>query len=76
MKIQLNSEQLQILEKNGIAIIPEKEYSEEEAFDLLDQVHDIEVYYAQDADTNVTAKKLANEYAVIADVIQNQIPED
>lgn len=76
MRIQLNSEQQQLLEKHGVAINPEKEYSEEEAFELLDQVYDIEVQYAQDADTNATAEKLANEYAAIADAIQNQIPED
>lgn len=76
MKIQLNSEDRQMLAQVGISIIPEKDYSEDEAFDLLDQIHDIEVRYAQDADRNATAKQLANQYAAIADAIQNQIPED
>ena len=60
----------------GITILPNKEYSEDEALDLLDQVYDIEVLYAQDADTNAAARRLANEYASIADTIRNQIPEN
>lgn len=76
MRIQLDSEQEKMLEKVGISVIPDKDYSEEEAFDILEQVHDIEVRYAQDADSNATAKRLANEYAAIADAIQNQIPEE
>lgn len=76
MRIQLNNEQQIMLNQAGITVIPEKDYSEDEAFDLLDRVHDIEVGYAQDADSNLTARRLANEYAAIADTIQNQIPEE
>lgn len=76
MIIKLNKEQQQLLEEHGITTVAEGVYSEEEAFDLLEQVHDIEVRYAQEADANPTARKLANEYATIADVIQNQIPEE
>lgn len=76
MKIQLNSEQQQKLAGYGITVLPEKEYSEDEALELLDQVYDIEVLYAQDADINAAARRLANEYAAIADTIRNQIPED
>lgn len=76
MKIQLNSAQRQMLAGFGITILLDKEYSEDEALELLEQVYDIEVLYAQDADTNAAAKRLANEYAAIADVIRNQIPED
>lgn len=76
MRVQLNSEQQQMLAQVGISIVPEKDYSEDEVFEIVDQVHDIEVRYAQDADTNATAKRLANVYATIADSIQNQIPED
>ena len=76
MRIQLNSDQRQMLVGFGITILPNKEYSEDEALDLLDQVYDIEVLYAQDADTNAAARRLANDYAAIADVIRNQIPEE
>lgn len=76
MRIQLNSDQRQMLVGFGITILPNKEYSEDEALDLLDQVYDIEVLYAQDADTNTAARRLANEYASIADTIRNQIPEN
>lgn len=76
MKIQLNSAQRQMLAGYGITILPDHEFSEDEALDLLDQVYDIEVLYAQDADTNAAARRLANEYAAIADAIRNQIPED
>lgn len=76
MRVQLNSTQWQMISSAGISAIPEKEYSEDEAFDLLEQVHDAEVRYAQDADENVTAKEMANAFAVIADAIQNQIPEE
>ena len=76
MKIQLNSAQRQMLAGFGITILLDKEYSEDEALELLEQVYDIEVLYAQDADPNAAAKRLANEYAAIADVIRNQIPEE
>lgn len=75
MRVQLNSEQQQMLAQVGISIVPEKDYSEDEIFDIVDQVHDIEISYAQDADTNATAKRLAKAYAEIADFLQNQIPE-
>lgn len=76
MRVQLNSEQQQMLAQVGISIVPEKDYSEDEVFEIVDQVRDIEVSYAQDADTNATAKRHANAYAAIADSIQNQIPEE
>lgn len=76
MRIQLNSDQRQMLAGFGITILPDKEFSEDEALDLLDQVYDVEVLYAQDADTNAAARRLANEYAAIADAIRNQIPEE
>ena len=76
MIVQLNNEQQQMLSQIGIFIVPEKEYSENEIFEIVDKVHDIEISYAQDADTNATAKRLANVYAAIADLIQNQIPEE
>lgn len=76
MRIQLNNEQQQMLAQMGITVIPDKDYSEDEAFALLDQVYDVEVRYAQDTDTDTTARRLANEFAAIADAIQQQIPED
>ena len=76
MRIQLNSKQQQMLEQVGIAIIPTKDYSDDEAFELLDKVYDVEIQYAQDADTSHAARQLANEYAAIADEIQSQIPEE
>lgn len=76
MRIQLNREQLQMLTRVGISVVPEKDYPEDEVFEIVEQVHDIEISYAQDADTKATAKQMANVYAAIADVIQNQIPEE
>lgn len=75
MRIQLNNEQQQMLQKVGITIVPDKDYSDNEAFDLLERVYDTEVRYAQTADTDSAARRLAKEYAVIADSIQRQIPE-
>ena len=76
MKIHLECWQRQMLALAGVKIDAEQEYSEDEAFALLDRVYDIELWYAQDADRDLESKRLAMKYAAIADAIQDQIPED
>lgn len=74
MRIQLNDAEMVLLERAGISIAPTADYTEDQAFELLEKVHDAEVYHAQGADR--AARKFAGEIAAIADKIQNQIPED
>lgn len=76
MRIQLNEAEKNLLEKVGISIDPAAEYTEDQALDILDEVYEAEIYYAQSADTDRSAKKRAAEIAAIADKIQGQIPEE
>lgn len=76
MRIQLNDAEMKLLEQAGISIDPAADYTEDQAFDILEKVYDAEIYHAQSADTDKAARKLAAEVAAIADKIQGQIPED
>ena len=76
MKIQLEEWQREMLALVGMNIDAEQELSEGEAFELLDRVYDIEVRYAQDADSDLESREFAKQYAAIADTIRHQIPED
>lgn len=76
MKIAIGTNEVVILNQRGISVDPHREYTEDEVFDILEQVRDVEVFYAQDADTNKKSLRLANEYGDLADKIQNMIPEN
>jgi len=71
MKIYLDGKDAEMLIKHGITYSEDKEYSEGEAFDLLDNVRDAEVFFAQS--NSAQALKNAAAYARIADKIQSQI---
>lgn len=75
MKIPLDDKDLNLLEQKGVQGVPNHNYTEDEAFALLEQVRDLEIYYAQDSDEKAASRKLANRYASIADKIQSAIPE-
>ena len=70
MKIILNKTEIALLINIGIKFEPEKEYSDDEAFDLLDKVYDREVFFVQGGDSRKAAA-----YADLADKIQEQIPD-
>ena len=76
MKICLDKLQKQMLDFAGVTIDLEHEYSEDEALILLDRAYDVEVQYAQTADVDPESRRLATEYAKIADTIYRQIPEE
>ena len=71
MRIKINNNDVGFLRERGIVL--REEYTEKEAFDLLNSVYDIETQYAQQEDKN-GARRLARIYAGIADRIQEQIP--
>lgn len=70
MKIKLDNTDRGLLNSAGIKFEPEKEYNDDEAFDLLDRVYDREVFFVQDSDSREAAA-----YANLADKIQEQIPD-
>ena len=72
MKFDLTTQEIALLKEKGITA--EKHYTEEEALELLDQVRDIEISYAQF--TGGAEKSLYFQYGDLADKIQAQIPEE
>lgn len=70
MKIILNKTEIALLINIGINFEPEKEYSDNEALDLLDKVYDREVFFVQGGDD-----QKATAYADLADKIKDQIPD-
>ena len=51
------------------------EYNDDEVFEILDKIRDVEIFYAQDSSISVQADELANIYGNIADKIQDMLPE-
>lgn len=74
MRIVLNDREKELLEKAKIDYSAMSDYSEMEALDLLDEVHDVEAKYANFPKDDREAQKLFDEYATLADKIQDQIP--
>lgn len=74
MIFQLNKDERKLLQDFNIDFRSDFDYSNEEAFALLDQVYDAEIFYAQDADSNSLSRYKANLYADLADKIQSLIP--
>lgn len=74
MIFQLNKDERKLLQDFNIDFHSDFDYSNEEAFALLDQVYDAEIFYAQDSDTNRLSPYKANLYADLADKIQSLIP--
>ena len=73
MKIQLTGSELATLAEEDIAIDPQKDYSEDETFELLDKIRDAEVKYAVGADTNRQDAEKAVAIGDVADKVQDMI---
>lgn len=74
MKFKLNAQEIQLLSDKGIPFNADHEYTEDEALDLLDQLREIEVSYAQF--TGGTEQNLFFLYGNLADKIHSMIPEE
>jgi hypothetical protein len=74
MKINLSEQEKECLKTENIIVSSEKEYSEDELLNILDDVHEIEQAYSNYPITCTREFKLAQIFAGIADNIQKQIP--
>lgn len=72
MKFRLSKAEIQSLSERGIRVDPSHDYTEDEAFELLERVRDLEVRYSQDYGKD---EKLFFMYGDLADKMQRQIPE-
>lgn len=73
MKFRLTETEIRLLKEREISVDTSRDYTEEEAFALLERVRDIEVMYSQD---DGEGEKLFLLYGDLADKLQQQIPED
>lgn len=76
MKILLLKEDKKLLTAEGIGFDQEREFTEQEAFELLEQIYDVEIKYSNFPRDDMKASEKAARFAHIADMIQNQIPEN
>lgn len=74
MKIILSQEEIDLLKIAGITFDSSKNYSDDEALDLLELVREKEVSLSQYHKGH--EEKLFIQYGNIADRIQDQIPEE
>ena len=72
MRFRLSETEIQILRDREMFVDPSHDYTEDEAFELLDRVRDLEVCNAQDYGED---EKLFFLYGDLADKMQSQIPE-
>ena len=75
MKIMISSAEKMFLEMEGIAFSEEKDYTDEEALSLLDDIYDAEIKYSNFPEENAEAQKTAESFAHLADRIQQAIPD-
>ncbi len=75
MKIELDTKERRLLQDRGIAFKADGEYSEVEAFRLLELVSVAEVFYAMEPERFPNGEALAAQYAHIYDKIFDTIPE-
>ena len=73
MKFRLTETETQLLKERDIPVDPSRDYTEEEAFALLERVRDVEVRYSQDYGAG---EKLFLLFGDLADKMQQQIPAD
>lgn len=73
MKFRLTETEIRLLKERKIPVDTSHDYTEEEAFALLERVRDVEVMYSQDYGEG---EKLFLLYGDLADKLQQQIPED
>ena len=74
MIFELTQKEASLLEEKRILFDSAHDYSEDEAFEFLEQVRNIEVEYAQDY--SAAGERLYYLYGDLADKIQSQIPVD
>ena len=76
MKIMISKEEKQLLEAEGIALNEDKDYTEDEALSLLDEIYDAEIMYSNFPDEDARSQKKAESFAHLADKIQQAIPDN
>lgn len=74
MQINLSNQEIVFLKDKDIEIDIHLEMTEDEVFDLLEKVSDIEIFYANG--NGKSDLKYAKIYGDIYDKIQDQIPEN
>lgn len=74
MKFALTNQEIELLHSKGIQIEPDREYSDDEAIDLVELVRDVEISYSQF--TTNQGKRMYQEFGNLADKMQAQIPEN
>ena len=73
MVFDLNSQEVELLKQKNITFIPGRDYTEDDALAILDEVRDAEVYYSQGEDTD--SRHLYSQYAALGDKLFAIIPE-
>lgn len=76
MKLNLSNRERRLLDAVIIDFDPEREYTIPELLVILEAVYAEETFYAQTADEKSTARDRAEEYAVLANLIYSQIPNE
>lgn len=74
LKFDLTNREIELLNSQSIEIRPDREYSDDEALDLVDLVRDVEISFSQF--TTSQGKRLYQTYGSLADKMQRQIPEN
>lgn len=72
MRFQLSKTEIQYLQEREILVDLSRDYTEDEAFRLLERVRELEVRYSQDYGKD---EDLFFRYGDLADKMQEQIPE-
>lgn len=73
MKIELTPQEQELLKARNIAFEPGRDYGEDDALAMLDEVRAAEVYYSQGEDTKT--RDLYSQYATLGDKLFSIIPE-
>lgn len=76
MKIVLADSEYRLLAAEDIPFDPDREYTDEEALELLELVYDAEIKYSNCPPEDKRAAETAEKYAHLADRIRALIPEN
>lgn len=74
MRFNLTQKEVQLLNGQNILVDLTKDYTPEEALELLDSVRAVEAMYAQDYGNE--RERMYFQYGNLADKMQQQIPDD
>lgn len=72
MKIEMTEVEQALLAAETIPFDPNRDYTEDEALNLLDQVREIEIFYSQSE--NKASEALYYRYKILGDKIFSMIP--